>query len=542
LESEKSPDAISAAKTLESGDTYCADPLEKALLRIHRTRDFPTISKYIVEINQKLSDSCNQSSASELANIILKDYALTNKLLKLVNSAFYGFVAGRVTTVTRAVVLLGYDNVRLAAVSLVLFEHFKARSSIRDLKDAAVGSFWCGLLAKEIAKMQYLMDPEEAFICGLLHQLGKLLAIYHMPDEYREIKYRVSQQGEKEIKAVKHVLGVTYKALGVAVARQWNFPDGICDTMASLSAEDLEDKTQRIDPLCALSNFTNALFRVVNEVRPDRRDAAMRNLLDRYSAYVTISFKQLTEVMALCLDCLYTHADALQISLDECDFLMRLSGRHSSDIANGSGETRGHDGAGRRNHSPYRLTDRRASGSSSAVFVGEDPVSIIMGGIQEIGNVILGEHDISDVALMSLEVIYRALQCHRTILFINESRQKEMAARYGYGAGIQRIVGKIRFSIDPDGQEDLFSRAIHSGKDLIVDDSQAPELFPLIPGWYRKDFDAQAFIFLPIAYQNICVGAYYADMENTGPPISDLDHNYLSLLRNQLVLAIKMGR
>jgi eukaryotic-like serine/threonine-protein kinase len=542
LSLEKSHDAVSTAKTLESGNTPCVDPLERVLLRVSRSRDFPTISKYVIEINQKLSESCIQSSASELANIILKDYALTNKLLKLVNSAFYGFVAGRVTTVTRAVVLLGYDNVRLAAISLVLFEHFKGKSSIRDLKDATIGSFWCGLLAKEIAKMQYMIDPEEAFICALLHQLGKLLAIYHMPDEYRDIKYRVSQQGEKEMKAVKQVLGVSYKALGIAVAKQWNFPESISKTMASLSAEDLEDKSKRVDPLCALSNFTNALFRIINEVRWERRDAAMRSLLDRYSAYVTISFKQLNAVMALCQDYLYTHADAFQISFDDSDFLLRLAGGPTSPPAGEIGETQGRDGCDPRNYSAFQLTDCQTSGPSSAVSESDDVTGIIMAGIQEIGSVMLGDHDISDVALMSLEIIYRALQCNRTILFINESRRSELAARYGYGAGIQRIVGKIRFGIDPAGQDDLFSRSIHSGKDLIVNDSHAPELFPLMPEWYRKGIDAQAFVFLPIAYQNICVGAYYADMENAGPPISALDHKYLSLLRNQLILSIKMGR
>jgi eukaryotic-like serine/threonine-protein kinase len=539
---DNSHDPISIGKASESGDSSCVDPLERALLRVSRTRDFPTISKYVIEINQKLSESCNQSSASELANIILKDYALTNKLLKLVNSAFYGFVAGKVTTITRAVVLLGYDNVRLAAISLVLFEHFKGKSSMKDLKEATIGSFWCGLLAKEIAKMQYMIDPEEAFICALLHQLGKLLAIYHMPDEYREIKYRVSQQGESEGKAVKQILGVSYMALGIAVAKQWNFPEGIFKTMASLSIEDLEDKSKRIDPLCALSNFTNALFRIINEVRLDRRDAAMRSLLDRYSAYVTISFKQLIAVMTLCLDYLHTHADALQISLDACDFLLRLAGGTTSASASGTGDIQDHDSSDTRHYSAFHLADHQADGSSAANCQSDDVVGIIMGGIQEIGGVMLGDHDISDVALMSLEIIYRALQCNRTILFINESTKKEMAARYGYGAGIQRIVGKIRFAIDPAGEEDLFLRSMRSGKDLIVNDSHAPELFPLIPEWYRKGIDAQAFVFLPIAYQNICVGAYYADMEEAGPPISALDLKYLSLLRNQLILAIKMGR
>ena len=515
------------------------DPLEKALHRIRCTNDFPTISRYVIEINQKLSEHAIHSSASELANIILKDYALTNKLLKLVNSAFYGFVAGKVGTVTRAVVLLGYDNVRLAAVSLVLFEHFKGRTAARDLKNASLSSFWCGLIAREIAKMQYLIDPEEAFICALLHRLGKLLVIYHMPEMYREIKYRVVQQHAKETKAVQETLGFSYRALGVAVARQWNFPERIIKTMAALSADDLEDKRKSIEPLCALSSFINALCRVIDEVRADRRGEAMENLLQRYHRYVLLSPRQLETVMASSLDALYKHADALQFSVDESQFLRRLAGNCS-----GPNDEQDETDDGRKDSGgpSFRLADEADINSCVRPPEKDDTLGIIMCGIQEISGAMMGDYDINDIALTSLEIIYRALQCTRAVLFINESRKKTMEARFGYGEGIQRIVEKVKFDIDLPGADDLFVRSIHSGKDLIVEDSHIPELHPLIPSWYRSHIDARAFVFLPILYQKICVGAYYADSDFTGPPVSAQDHKYLAMLRNQLILAIRMKR
>lgn len=524
-------------------DARTDDPLEKALRRIRRTKEFPSISKYLIEINQKLSEHAIQSSASELANIILKDYALTNKLLKLVNSAFYGFVAGKVTTVTRAVVLLGYENVRMAAVSLLLFEHFKSKSEARDLKDATISSFWCGLIAKEIAKMQFMIDPEEAFICALLHQLGKLLTIYHMPHEYREIKYRVTQCSEKEMRAVKQVLGISYKSLGLAIARQWNFPQSIFNTMVPLSAEALEDKSKRIDPLCAVANFVNALCRIISTVHQDRRDDAIKILLERYHNYITISARQLKTLMGSCLDKLFNHADALQFSIEESDFLMRLSGMHIKSRKGKIKKALDQAGDGQADSGPaFRLFGDEEINASAATADGDDAVSIIMSGVQEVSNAMMGDHDINDIALMSLEIIYRALQCRRALLFIHEGRSKMMEVRFGYGADIQRFVGKVRFSTDVATDSDLFSQSLKSGKDLIVDDSQAPELYPLIPPWYTATIDARAFIFMPIAYQKICVGAYYADLQFAGPPVNTLEHKYLSMLRNQLILGIKMGR
>ena len=90
----------------------------------------------IMEINKKASVSkVNFASASELANAVLKDYSLTNKLLKLVNSAFYGQFAGKITTVSRAVVVLGFEQVSMAASSLMLFDQLKNKGQKEVLRE-----------------------------------------------------------------------------------------------------------------------------------------------------------------------------------------------------------------------------------------------------------------------------------------------------------------------------------------------------------------------------------------------------------------------
>ncbi len=147
-------------------------PGEILLERISRDTDFPTFSKYIIEINRMISSPAKNSSVSDLSNTILKDYALTSKLLKLVNSAYYNTTGGKVTTVTRAVVMLGYEKVRLATTNLLLFDLMKCKSSAVELKEAFVKAFWCGLIAKDMAATMALEGDEEAFICSMLHNLG----------------------------------------------------------------------------------------------------------------------------------------------------------------------------------------------------------------------------------------------------------------------------------------------------------------------------------------------------------------------------------
>ncbi len=519
-------------------ETHTPTPLEKALRRIRRTREFPAISKYVIEINQKLQDTSVHASASELANVILKDYALTNKLLKLVNSAFYGFVASKVTTVTRAVVLLGHDNIRMAAISLVLFDHFKRRTTANELKEEIIRSFWCGLLAREIARTMPAIDSEEAFICGLLNRLGRLLTIYHMDHDYRKIQYHVTQQGEKEEQVVKRILGLSYRSLGMAVAKEWNFPESIYGSMASVSMDDLKDRRRRIDPLLAITAFTHSIARIVSDIEPARQRAAAEKLLQRYEHYIRLSFRQVKTMIGDCLERIHSHADALQFDVHESVFLSKLCGAAGgAQVPDAMGSDAVSDSQA---STAYQLMGEEDLKTPATEAAGQNAVEILMGGIQELSGSMVGSFDLNDIALMSLEVLYRALDCNRAILFIHERQRNAMQARFGYGKGIQNIAGKIEFELS--ASDDLFNQAIAMDKDLVVEDARNPELYPLIPEWYRKAIDAQSFVFLPVTYKSVCVGALYADMESAGSLINPMEHRYVAMLRNQIVLAIKMGR
>ncbi len=504
-------------------------PLEKILKQIRRTDEFPSISKYIMEINRKLSDNIEKSNAWDLANVILKDYALTNKLLKLVNSAFYGLAAGKVTTVTRAVVVLGFDNIRLATLSLVLFEHFKSKSNIGPLKDLVVSSFWSGVLARDIARMGDDVDSEEAFVCAMMSQLGKLLMIYYQPDKYRKIRDRMQTHGDSETKAAKFTCGVTYDELGMAVAKQWNFPPQIGNSMPILSSAELEDKKNPPNKLWVLTSFVKELENTIQNENSDH--LSLEKLLDRYQKRIKLSKKQLKSLIKDSMEKVAKHASAMHFSINKSLFLKRLADAidPSSVRADQSLEDVSFES--------FQLTNSEELKNTLTSYVEKSPKDIIMDGIQEISEAMMVDFDVNDVALMSLEVLYRALKFHRALMFVREGSGQRINIRYGYGYSVQRLIGKVGFTAK--NEKDLFNLSINVGKDLIVADAYDPKLSALIPEWYRKHIDAPAFIFLPILYQKICIGAFYADRNKDGQPISDAEHRHLSMLRNQLILAIK---
>jgi hypothetical protein len=320
------------------------------------------------------------------------------------------------------------------------------------------------------------------------------------------------------------------------MVKQWALPEVICNAMAPLPPDRLGKKGSGLELLNVLANFTDALSRLIDNVPWAKREGAIKKLLYHYRHYLTVSEEQVHEVLAESQLGVYKHAEAMQLDTQNCPFLQRLAGPKAtrdyapqpdspSDLAQDN---------------PYQLFNQKALQAPLTAVATDDAVSIIMDGIQEIASAMLEDHLLNDIALMSIEIMYRALQSSRVIMFVNKNRQGHMEARYGYGPDIDQFVGDVKFKVN--ASEDLFNQSIASGNDLVVEDSHAPTLQHLIPHWYKATINARAFLFLPVLFNKICVGAFYADYDQPGPPINALEHKYLSLLRNQLVLAIKLSK
>ena len=195
-----------------------------------RSENFPSISQYITEINKKLTSTEKYDSSSDLANVVLKDYALTTKLLRLANSAFHGSGTRPINTISRAIILLGFEQVRMAATSIILFEHLRGRHHVEELKDSALSSFTSAIFARKLGE-KLSVDPEEAFICAMFQNMGKRLVVFHLPDEYKAIKRIMARKDVDEQKASRIVLGRTYDELGIEIAEAWKFSEKIRNGM-----------------------------------------------------------------------------------------------------------------------------------------------------------------------------------------------------------------------------------------------------------------------------------------------------------------------
>jgi eukaryotic-like serine/threonine-protein kinase len=193
--------------------------------------DLPALSVHVQEIISLVGS--RKATAEVLSEIILRDFSLTNKIFQLVNSPYYSRTTP-ISSISRAVTILGFDSVRDIAIAIGLFEEFlKAGLEKEDISMLLAQSFVSAELARAISSLKQLpLSAEESFICTLLHNLGRMIILIYLPDLYREITKR-TVAGEKEKDAVPAVLdGLSFQQVGQEIARFWNFSENIIITMA----------------------------------------------------------------------------------------------------------------------------------------------------------------------------------------------------------------------------------------------------------------------------------------------------------------------
>jgi len=200
---------------------------QERLLRIieDELQDLPPLPVVIVRVMQTINDPT--TSASDLNRLISADQALASKVLRLVNSSYYGFPR-KISTITNAVVILGFNTVRNLATSLGVFNAFDARGQKTALDREAFWAHSMGVAAAAgvIARRKGIgaKSVEEVFIGGLLHDIGKLFLDQYFPDQYA-IAIKLAAAAKISVwEAEKTALGVGHALVGKRIAEKWNLP------------------------------------------------------------------------------------------------------------------------------------------------------------------------------------------------------------------------------------------------------------------------------------------------------------------------------
>ncbi|RMF60849.1 MAG: HDOD domain-containing protein [Calditrichaeota bacterium] len=194
---------------------------------VKKISSLPTI---FVRVNELINDPT--SCANDLGRVIEKDQALTSGLLKLANSAFYGF-PGRIDTVSRAITIIGFKQLRelVLAVSVrSAFSEFGQDSPIN------MTSFWehsiaCGIASRVLAIYSGETIPETHFVAGFLHDFGRLILLENYPQKYKEVHEVVRTEAWMTTEVEKEVFGFTHTDVGGELIRAWNLPESLVEAV-----------------------------------------------------------------------------------------------------------------------------------------------------------------------------------------------------------------------------------------------------------------------------------------------------------------------
>ncbi len=211
----------------------------------------PTVTSKILELVDN-----PKTSAGQLSSAIMQDQVLTAKILKMANSAFYGFPR-EISTVKLAIVVLGFEKVKEMGLSLSVLTLFRADGSSKYFD---ISLFWqhaiaVGAATRVLARETCYRLAGEAFVAGLLHDLGKIILNQYLAKEFAEIQSLVHEKNHSLAEAERKILGVDHAEVGAWLAERWNLPLHLVEAIKFHEHPEFCPKHMELPLLVYLGNF-----------------------------------------------------------------------------------------------------------------------------------------------------------------------------------------------------------------------------------------------------------------------------------------------
>lgn len=194
--------------------------------------DLPTPPMVYTKINEAINNP--NASAYKIGSMISEDPAMSAKILRLSNSAFYGS-RNEITTVKQAVITIGIDAIKSMVLSTSVFDAFRCPDNLTEFQE----NFWrhslavasaCRLLVRKVSS-QWISDADKVFSAGLLHDIGKLVMITYLPDDWALREKALLDSNLPVFDVELATLGYSHAEIGAALSTKWNLPGILADSI-----------------------------------------------------------------------------------------------------------------------------------------------------------------------------------------------------------------------------------------------------------------------------------------------------------------------
>jgi HD-like signal output (HDOD) protein len=426
--------------------------------RMGEVGDMPGFSKAVQSIMSAMAETSPQEA--NMAQAVLSDVALTQKVLHLANSAMYAAFGGTVNTVSKAVLLLGTETVGHLALGLKVLDALQqvspdCQASHAEMSKAILASQVARSFAGDIASYR---DAEEAAVCGMLHGLGRVLVSFYLPQHWAMIASDENSAAQ-DARAVEW-LGASLETVGRSLAERLGMPRAITRTIAAPNLTCAELPLNHEDWLTAVSAFsTEAAGALVSA----HSDAEVQALTVRYGAALGADPAQLAAAVRA------AHQLAVQDNL---------------------------------------LTGFMAQQEEPVAGKPSDSITRLRQGVHDLQEV-AGTASPSQLISMTLETLHQAFGFAHSFAFVRQPQQ--FVARMGLGPGVQERIPKLAFDVAYEPH--VFHASLSRDMSVFIENAHAPQLLDKIPKCWRDTMgSARSFLLVPLTMQGrpfgLLVGAW----------------------------------
>ncbi len=433
--------------------------------------ELPALAAVVQDLH-RLSQA-DQASVQQLADVLLRDASLTSKVLRVGNSAYYNPSQESIRTISRAIVLIGFDNVRLIGMSVSLIDSLLTRVPREQLQMLLARSFHAAVQARNIAGYVLTRNQEEVFIAALLHTVGELAFWACGGEQADELADALAQPGVEVDEATRQLLGTTFRQLTKGLVKSWNLGElaafahggnqhdpavraislGVKISEAALDGWDSPEMEKLVQQL---ASFTG--------VSPDD---ALKQVLE--SAQETVEVAATFGAGQLCE--LIPNTDPEQIKLQQQERKARLL-------------------------QPDLLVMQQA--------------------LQDLGMMVSGKADVDMILDTLLKGLHRGVGLERAMLVVLADGQTRLRAKRVVGEGTEQWLSDFQLPASQVEQPHIFSYVLRNREALWMGVPASYNLAELVTLPMRRVLGQGMFFIAPLLAGTREIGVLYADCRLSG--------------------------
>lgn len=503
-----------------------SNPRDIFLQKLDKEIDLPAMGSAVARVVQLASS--DDHAVQDLAYFVLSDVALTQKILRLANTVKYrGASGGQITTVSRAIFLLGFETVKTTALTLLLVERLSNLNHSHAVRSELKRAMCASVIGREMARSSKRAGAEEAAIAALFANVGQIMIAAYDYEHYAEIRELTESGRLPEEQAAIKVLGYGYASLSQSILRSWNIPESITHAIAPLSGGMLKPAKSTQEWAQQIALFGVEVTQLVSSASGTKSRQTEDVLIARFGAALNLDRDKLSGVM---------HTVEAEISM--LSKIMDLSEREDEQESEVS-EVQPPE-------IPMQFLmqpdDPLEASQNTERYPSGKPMharELLLEGVQQMMQMSASAHPkVNDIMLLILETLLNSMGFRFVAICLKDQKGSEFRARLALGDDLQRR--KAGFCFKNGSRKDLFMLSMESDSDLMISDASDLKIQDLLPEWHRNLLpDARSFMILPITVNQKPVGFFYGDRALPAPEGVPSDETALiKILKTQLLTAL----